>query len=279
MNQIAGNEKISPTAWTIAYRRTFTDIPYSKEIFNEIERLQKEQGVQIANEFKSYGSAPQLEARYRLVNRLINEKQILEIAAGFSPRGLDLTEKDPDIMYVEVDLDGLMNNKRNIIEKFGSRKNLYLENGSALDLESLKAAAKHFDNSKPLAVIHEGLLRYLNFDEKAIVAKNIHSLLEEFGGVWITPDITLKTVLKEENKATNDSTSKVSQTIGIDFSKTSFGSIEEAKLFFQDQGFTVEQHLFSEVIDDLVSPNKLNLSRDQVLALISLSPVFVMRLK
>ena len=93
-DQKHGNEKISPTAWTIAHRRIFTDIPYSKAIFNEIERLRRLQGVDIPDELKSPEIAPQIEARYKLVSKLLAQnhvEQVLEIAAGFSPRGLDLT--------------------------------------------------------------------------------------------------------------------------------------------------------------------------------------------
>jgi hypothetical protein len=32
---MAGHERISPTAWIVAYCRTLSDIPYSKEIFQE----------------------------------------------------------------------------------------------------------------------------------------------------------------------------------------------------------------------------------------------------
>lgn len=275
------DEKISPTAWTIAFRRTFTDIPYSLEIFNEVESILDEQGTVISDEFRSYAAAPQIEARYKLVNRLLknnNAQQILEIAAGFSPRGLEMTDNDI-ISYVEVDLPFIMSDMKNIVDKIGTRKNLYLEDGSALDLQSLKNAAKHFDENKPISVVHEGLLRYLNFDEKAVVARNISYLLKEFGGVWITPDITLKTVIAKENQISNKAVRKVEKTIGMDFSKNAFESIEEAKEFFESQGFFVEKHSFVEVIDELVSPQKLGQTRGEVEALIQLSPVFVMKRK
>jgi tRNA A-37 threonylcarbamoyl transferase component Bud32 len=34
-------EKVIPTAWMVAYRRTFSDIPFSKEIFEKLEEIRK----------------------------------------------------------------------------------------------------------------------------------------------------------------------------------------------------------------------------------------------
>jgi len=53
------------------------------------------------------------------------------------------------------------------------------------------------------------LLRYLTKDEKAIVAKNIYKILEEFGGVWITSDISLKRIFSMENKLMKDHVEKI----------------------------------------------------------------------
>jgi hypothetical protein len=100
-----GYDSISATAWQIAHRRTFTDIPYSQEIFDEFERILSEQGrSDIPEELISPQIAPQIKARYKLVSRLLVEnsvQQVLEIATGLSPRGLQMTNNS-NIEYVEV---------------------------------------------------------------------------------------------------------------------------------------------------------------------------------
>lgn len=277
-----GYESISSTAWTVAHRRTFTDIPYSQEIFDEFERILLDQGsAEIPEELVSPQIAPQIEARYKLVSRLIRENsvhQVLEIATGLSPRGLEMTS-DSNVEYVEVDLATMMSHKKKIVGALGSNGNLHLEIGNALDLDSLKAAVAVLDQTKPLGIVHEGLLRYFNFDEKAIIARNIHSLLELFGGVWITPDITLRTVLNVASTEDRDQIEKVGQLVGINIDQNRFENVDEAQKFFEDLAFTIERRRFTEVMDELVSPARLGQTRQQVEALIGGAYVFVMRIR
>ena len=93
-------ESISPTAIVTSYPRIFTDIPYEKEIYkwlsencNEDVKLNKTM-------------APEIEARYKLTNKILDEleiKQVLELAAGYSSRGLIYSKKG--YSYVEIDLE------------------------------------------------------------------------------------------------------------------------------------------------------------------------------
>jgi O-methyltransferase involved in polyketide biosynthesis len=277
-----GYESISATAWQIAHRRTFTDIPYSQEIFDAFERLLREQGnYDIPEALISPQVAPQIEARYKLVNRLLREssvQQVFEIATGLSPRGLEMTNHS-HIKYVEVDLPTMISQKQGITRTLGSNGYLHSAEGNALDLDSLRTAAQFLDRTKPMGIVHEGLLRYLDFDEKAIVAGNIHSLLEEFGGVWITPDITLKTALRAASAEDRRQIESVGQLVGINIDRNRFDNVEQAQKFFEGFSFTVERHRFMEVIDELVSPSRLGQTRRAVEALIGEGYVFVMRVR
>lgn len=277
-----GYDSISTTAWQIAHRRTFTDIPYSQDIFDEFERMLHEQGnFEIPEELISPQIAPQIEARYKLVSRLLAEnsvQQVLELATGLSPRGLAMTNAS-NIEYVEVDLPNMMSQKEQIVRILGSKGNLHLKTGNALDLDSLRAAAAVLDQTKPLGIVHEGLLRYFNFDEKATVARNIHCLLEHFGGVWITPDITLRTVLKTASPEDRKQIEKVGQLVGVNIDQNRFDNVDAAHQFFEDLGFTIERHRFTEVTGELVSPSRLGQTRQEVQALIGEAYVFVMRIR
>jgi O-methyltransferase involved in polyketide biosynthesis len=271
-------DKIGPTAIMVAHRRTFTDIPYSQAIFKELER---EKGV-IPAELMTPKIAPQIEARYKLLSRLIQESgatQIFELAAGFSPRGLDMTD-NPEVAYVESDLPSMSLQKEKIIDVLipGGRPNLHLRTADATDAVTVQITTSLFDRAKPIAVVNEGLLRYLNFDEKAKVARNVHLLLERFGGVWITPDITFKKTLEAENAASNGQVTKIHTLTGINTDSNRFDSVDDARRFFENLGFTVESHSFMEVIDALVSPQRLGQSREEVEALLKDPVVFIMRL-
>ncbi|MGC0776804.1 MAG: class I SAM-dependent methyltransferase, partial [Candidatus Acidiferrum sp.] len=191
--EVGSYEKISPTAWGVAYRRTLSDIPFSLEIFDELQKIvqQTRSAAELRDlEQSNYPEiTPVFEARFKLVNRLLkknNAQQILEIAAGFSPRSIEIA-KDPTVEYVEVDLPGVMNEKRSIIEKLAKQSkiprasNLHLTVGNALDMQDLLTATKPF-RKEPIAVVNEGFLRYLNVEERTAVAKNVYQLLERFGG-------------------------------------------------------------------------------------------------
>jgi hypothetical protein len=75
---------IIPTAWLTAYRRTFSDIPFSSEIFKELDKLLKSSKFPITEDMTASQLSPQMEARYKLVNHLLKYQkgtQILEIAS------------------------------------------------------------------------------------------------------------------------------------------------------------------------------------------------------
>jgi O-methyltransferase involved in polyketide biosynthesis len=154
-----------------------------------------------------------------------------------------------------------------------SRPHLFLEQGDALSQDDMQRATVHFSMPQPLAIVHEGLMRYLTFEQKAQVAKNIKALLETYGGVYITPDITLKVFIDERMKKI------FSNMVGMDVSANAFENIEAAEKFFDDLGFTVEKHPFTEIKDELVSPQRLGLSEEQVQEAIGTPIFFVMRLK
>jgi len=286
MNRFADEQyiKIIPTAYLTAYPRTFTDIPYSQEIFTRLEqKLQQESGDGADEVLKVQKLAPELEARFKLINTLTLETgilQILEVAAGLSTRGLAMT-KDTHISYVELDLQQMADLKAKLVEELGgSPSNFHIVSGNALQASDLKRTVNYFDHKKQLCVLNEGLLRYLSFTEKAQVARNIHGLLEQFGGAWITSDITLRRLLQTQDSVTMPGKNTlVSASTEKDFIENSFVNEEQAISFFENLGFSVEVHQFSEVFDQLVSPGRLGIAEAETRDIIQYGRVFVMRIK
>jgi O-methyltransferase involved in polyketide biosynthesis len=272
-------EDIGPTAWIVAYARTFSDIPYSKEIFNRIKQIKKKNmKFNIHQRFKGHYITPRAEARYKLVNKLLSKNkasQILEIASGLSPRGLDFSEKG-NIEYVEFDLPKMMAQKVKIIGSIKKElpQNLHLVGGNALDYGNLEEATRYFNSDKNVAVITEGLLRYLDLKDRNRVAKNIYLILKRFGGLWVTPDIIQARNSNNKNLATLIKRKNV-----IDIEKNKFKSVKEAKKFFQKIGFSIEAHKFIEVQDQLVSPKRLNITSEKLSDAIGNGVVFVMKIK
>lgn len=286
MVEKSGNDhtKVAPTAWGVAYLRTFTDIPLTKEFFGELDRrAQAQGGVNTAGIRNKDKLAPQLEARYKLVDKLLYEfglDQIIELAAGLAPRGVNFARADAGLAFVELDLPDVIREKQAVISSLGIEvpSNLSLVPGDVLNAADIMRAMANFSKDKPVAIMNEGLLRYLTFPEKTLVAKNVRAMLEQFGGVWITPDISLRAAMAREDEVASGHMQSLASRTGIDLSQNVFDSPEQAKEFFENLGFNVERHGFLEVSDQLVSPARLNMSPEAVTRLNDQCVAFVMKL-
>lgn len=195
-------ESISPTAIVTSYPRTFTDIPYEKEIYQWLQQNGKNNNVKL-----NKWLAPEIEARYKLTNKILDDlniKQIVEIASGYSSRGI-----------------------------------LYAEKG-------------------------EGLLRYLTFEEKEIVAKNIYHILKKHNGVWITCDVTPKKFIEKQDVCLPDFNNNVNQVTSRNDLQDRFEDIEHIKLFIMKIGFNyIEIHGFIEMKEQLKSFEILGVAKEK----------------
>jgi O-methyltransferase involved in polyketide biosynthesis len=195
--------KISLTAKLAAYMRQFSDIPFAQDVAQHLRaqeafaRLLRDHQMR-PEDLLWY--APIFEVRYKSIAAMIRKlavRQVLELASGVSLRGLAMTQ-DPSVTYVESDLQELTDEKVSLVSALCRQYdlafpgNLHLVAANALDHHQLQTAVKHFRRHQPIAVVHEGLLPYLSASEMATVARNIRDLLVECGGVWITPDFSLK---------------------------------------------------------------------------------------
>ena len=113
----------------MAYFRTLSDIPFSQEIFLELQDVIKrtrsaDESEEFENNIKLSKTIPMLfsiftpyfEARFKIVSHLLKAhgiNQILEIAAGFSGRGLEMA-RDSSVEYVEFDLPNVIHDKKGI---------------------------------------------------------------------------------------------------------------------------------------------------------------------
>lgn len=270
-------EEISPTAIVTSYPRIFTDIPYEKEIHNWLSS-NVHQDVKLTKEL-----APEIEARYKLVSKLLDKTkitQVLELAAGYTSRGLNYSKKG--YTYIEMDLAEVSNNKKRVLDSLetDTPENLKLLVGNVLEEEDVLKCEEYFKEDEPVAVINEGLLRYLTFAEKTEVAKNIHKVLEKHGGVWITSDVTPKKFITSQNAALKDFNKNLNTITSRNNLDDRFDDIEHVKRFYNELGFeVVEVHKFNEVKDNLYSINELNIYNDKIEETLERAIVVIMKLK
>ena len=270
-------KEVSPTAIVTSYPRIFTDIPYEKEIFSWLEKHCNTEVALYKN------MAPEMEARYKLINKLLdksNIKQVLELATGYSSRGLIYSKKGYN--YIEMDLETVTKNKIELLESIENNisNNLKIVSGNALRKSDFDKCEKYLKDNEPLAIINEGLLRYLSFDEKRIVAENIYSMLSKHNGIWITSDVTPKKFIKSQDNALQDFNKNVSNITSRNNINDRFEDINHIKEFFGNIGFEVlEVHKFNEVKDELNSVNELNIIDEKIEKTLEDAIVVIMKIK
>lgn len=266
--------KISTTAKLVANLRALTDIPFAREIAAASGAEKDFQALAGESAESMKRIAFIWEARYKATDQIIADyaiKQVLEIAAGLSPRGLAMTE-DPDVVYVATDLPQILEQERVIVESLlaklnTTRPNLHFWAVNALERNNLLHAASPFQYGSPIAVITEGLLPYFTRVEKRTLADNIHDLLTRYDGIWITPDVATKHLRKQFLQADDQVQQRmtnIADATGRDLEENAFEDENEVRQFFTDAGFAIEEYPHSNVIEELSSVKRADMSRDDV---------------
>lgn len=265
-------ENISPTAKMVAYLRTFTDIPFAKEIAGKSNAKQSFEEQTGKDAESMVRAAPIWEARYAVTDKVIKEQgitQILEVAAGLSPRGLSMTG-NPKVVYIATDLPKMLYEEKEIAQTIlaqsnESRVNLHFQAANALDMTSLSKAAAFFKKDIPVAIITEGLLPYFTMEEKHALAKNIHKILSEYSGCWITTEVYGRDLLNKMSQSAGElAKNRIKQDQYNIFSGNNiFADDNEIKRFFEEEGFKIKRISHLDVFDELTSVKSLGLSEEE----------------
>jgi O-methyltransferase involved in polyketide biosynthesis len=248
------HEMISYTARGVAYARKFSDIPFCKEIASLCGADDIPPHVRQLH----FELSPYFEARSKAITNILKShgiKNILELASGYSPRGLVMTE-DPTIDYLETDLPDMLDEKQKIVRALAKRPapNLRFSPLNVLDYGAFASVADTFSDG-PIAIAHEGLLVYFSHEEKEIVAKNIHDVLDAHGGKWVTTDILTRDDLRRTmpTERDRDAVRKALEQTGQDYESHAFVDMDDAKRFFRKLGFAFEIQTLLDVAGPLAS--------------------------
>jgi O-methyltransferase involved in polyketide biosynthesis len=144
-----------------------------------------------------------LLARHLLIDRLLEEaiergeiSQVIEIAAGMSPRGWRFAERHGErLTYIETDLPEMAARKREALERIGSLSPAHpvveLDALSKEGAHSLAAVAAGLDRERGLAIVTEGLLPYLDRDTVLALWRRIAGCLSSFSSGTMLSDLHL----------------------------------------------------------------------------------------
>ena len=196
---------ISPTAFYTGYIWYRNGLSHPAFLTGEGERLYH-LGQPMMRLSRLVGG-PTLEdfllARHRIIDHLLGQaidsgriSQVIEIAAGLSPRGWRFTQRyGKALTYIEADLPGMAARKRRLLEEaklMGANHRVVDFDALAVDgPASLDAIAATLDPKAGVAVITEGLLNYLSREAVTGLWQRIATLSRRFPAGLYLSDIHL----------------------------------------------------------------------------------------
>jgi len=203
-NPLSNNDQfdpVSPTAKVVGYLRSLDDsLQLSAELSMESEGQQILQDLGITNAETQSLMAVLFQSRYHAINAIIGQNataQIIELAAGISPRGIQWSRTTPGTIYIESDLPQLMIHKAKLVrnclrnETKLSRGLLHCCAVDVLDRNSLQETLKSLDPTQPFTLVTEGLLLYFSETEMKQFWENIASILGAFPNAsWVADLVT-----------------------------------------------------------------------------------------
>ena len=235
---------VSPSAWLLLLMKAETTIPYASEAVKWLPQPETVLHIPKEKNIMYWARVLHFEERYRSISQLLNDikpHNIMELSSGFSFRGLDMTEKNNNLHYIDTDLPGVVTVKKTVIDKLrhsGNSLSTYeLMPLNALDKQAFKNVTERFDDD-PVTIVNEGLLMYLNRAEKETLCQHIRETLRQHGGSWITADIYFRFQM-EENKQPDDSFDEFLDKHQV--WENMFIDVADATQFFESMGFTIDR--------------------------------------
>lgn len=161
---------------------------------------------EFAAQMSNPGFSIMIETRFSATNKFILDSginNVVDLPCGFTPRGVKF--KDAGLRYFGLDIPAVTDEIAQAVrEVIGENDLIRYFDVDATNQASLKKSLT--DVHGELLITTEGLLMYLTQSELDEVFHNIHALLKNFGGKWITTDneilaahYRLQSVLSAEN--------------------------------------------------------------------------------
>lgn len=160
--------------------------------------------------------------------------QVLEIAAGLSPRGWWFRQHYPHIDYRELDLPDMAQTKQTALKQIDSNSPDVL----SVDLftEDFQKAFEVFDPNRPLVVISEGLINYFTKELLQQLIQSIAKYGQDFKQLYYLTDLYPEPVKNRLAKVIWNS-SKLLKVMSRSAFSFHFVTPEEVRNFMQHAGF------------------------------------------
>ena len=244
---MSGSESISPTAHYTGYvwSRNGLSTPElatteGRLLFDSLHAVMVVSGALGRPSLETY-----LLARHRAIDALLTQaverdgvSQVLEVAAGLSPRGWRFAQRYREqVTYVEADLPAMAARKRAALQKAGSLSahHRVRELDALKDdgPDSLSALVAELDRRSGLVIITEGLLGYLSTPQMQALWRRFAGELSQFATGRYLSDLHIGSAQTIEVRAFRLVLSAfVRSQVHLHF-----GGIDEAEHALRDAGF------------------------------------------
>ena len=235
---------ISPSAEMLLMTKGYTNIPFAKqaaELYLHPEKF----SVNVSDkDLTFWARLAHFESRYWTIDQLLWElhpKNILEISSGFSFRGLQAVQEN-NVHYIDTDLTDVIDVKKRLLARLeegispqGTLETLPL---NALDEAQFAETVGRFPQGE-IVIVNEGLLMYLNTEEKQRLCGIIRNVLKQRGGYWITADIYIKKELDKNLFKIDKKMADFAKQHNV--AENRFDSFEAADEFFRSMGFIIDK--------------------------------------
>ena len=237
---------ISPSALSLLLMKSQSSIAFAKQaaalLWGDFAPKELADAMAVAG-------APQrlrhFENRYFSLDRLLKDAglpRVLEMAAGLSFRGLELA-RPSTTFYLDTDLPEIITVKADLVAKLHTEPllgTLRVQALNVLDETAFRATVEAMP-AGPIAIANEGLLVYLDAEEKARLAANVRAALQARGGAWLTADVYVRHPLGAAPTVGYGRSRKFLEQHRVEENK--FDSWHAAEQFFNAHGFSVTNKL------------------------------------
>ncbi|QEC45310.1 hypothetical protein [Pseudobacter ginsenosidimutans] len=240
---------ISPSARVLLLMKALTDIPFAREtaaLILDPEAFDRLLQQQHSETFLV--RVLHFENRYKTIDQsldILHPTNVLELSSGFSCRGLAMAQYKP-VVYLDTDLPESASNKKSLITDLirihhvHRKGKLYVHPLNAMDEVQFENALQYFPPG-PITIVNEGLLVYLDDEEKRALCTTIRNILKRRGGHWITGDVYLKNPDHEpgNGKQTHEDNKWKEFLAEHNVNDNKFQTYNDAEAFFNSCGFRV----------------------------------------
>jgi O-methyltransferase involved in polyketide biosynthesis len=173
-------------------------------------------------------------------------EQIVELASGYSTRGIIFKLKNNKIIYIESDFSSIIKRKKEVIKEIVKKEglndlnNLILEPIDVLKDDIYEKVRGYLKKGKKTIIVAETLNSYFNYEQHEVLISNVKRFLDKMGGgIYISHEVTPNSRGKMLSGLLGSFFKKYLHKIIKNKTYYHFKNESELKKYFLEKGFQI----------------------------------------